>query len=355
MDSNMKVPVYIQIKNDILSDIRSGKYPEEAPLPAVNVIAQKAGVSVRTAYLAVQELIKDGVCFKRPKKGTYVGNPANLVKHPVCAVWTEYDAESPFEHPLSSIFYFGLLQGSAACNITPVLVSDDPENVIKRYERSKEFNFMGVIVLDVKKFDAAVELAKKFPDKKFFFLNYAVKNINQLPPNMTAIVNDNYVGAYKMAEHIVASKCRDVLLLSTKLHDDDNTYRNRIKGALAAFKDYSVDIPPENVVELEPSGQGKNAFLFTIKRLRAGNCPRTIFCVNDLLAEGVAQALAEEKVDDVMITGYDYLYPFISQKWKFATVKVPYTKMVTEALRLLCCEEPLRDTVIKLRPEMKLY
>lgn len=351
----MKIPVYIRIKNDILSDIKSGKYSEESPLPAVNIIAQKAGVSVRTAYLAVQELIKDGVCFKRPKKGTYVGNPANLVKHPVCVVWTEYNAESPFENPLSCIFYCGLLQGSASCNITPVLFSENPEDVIKRYEHSKEFNFMGVIVLDMKKFAAAVELAKKFPDKKFFFLNYMVKNINHLPPNMTAIVNDNYTGAYKMAEHIIASKCKDVLVLSTKLFDDDRTYRERVEGALAAFKDYSFDVPAENVIELEAVEQGKNAFLAITRRLRAGNCPRTIFCVNDLLAAGAARALAEENVDDIMITGYDHLYPYISRKWKFATMKVPYTKMVTEALRLLCSEESQHEKVIKLKPEMKIY
>ena len=100
-----KTPIYIQLKNSLMLDIKNGKYPEGTALPAVNIIAGNAGVSVRTAYLAIQELIYDGVCFKRPKKGTFVGNAANFVKHPVCAVWTQYSGESPFEYPLSSIFY----------------------------------------------------------------------------------------------------------------------------------------------------------------------------------------------------------------------------------------------------------
>ena len=348
-----KIPVYIQLKNTILSDIKSGKYPEGTALPAVNVIADNAGVSIRTAYLAVQELIKDGVCFKRPKKGTFVGASANFIKHPVCAVWTQYNSDTPLEHPLSSVFYCGLLQGSAENNITPVLICDNPESVINRYKNSAEFDCKGVIVLDSDKFDETIELANKFPEQKFFFINYVMKKLNDLPPNMFAIVNDNYHGAYKMAEYIIAHDCNDVVMLSVKLQVEDRTYHNRLKGALTAFNDYFVNINKEDIIYIERGGQVQNAFLAITKLLRSGRRPQAIFCVNDLIAEGACQALAAENVRNVMVTGYDCLFPNISKQWKFPTMQVAYSQMVMKAIQLLKSNEKITEKIIRLQPEIK--
>ena len=347
-----RLPVYIQLKNTILADIKNGKYPEGTALPAVNVIADAANVSVRTAYLAIQELINDGVCFKRPKKGTFVGNPANFIKHPVCAVWTTYSVDAPFQYPLSSIFYCGLLQGCTENNITPVLVGAYPEAVIKRYNRSKEFDLKGVLVLEPDKFSDAVELAKKFPDKKFFFVNYVMQKMDDIPPNMTAIVNDNYNGAYKMAEYLISLNCRDFIFMNTQLHFDDRTYHNRMRGALAALKEHSLKINKKDIFVLNRTGQSEQAFAIMIELLRSGRRPHAVFCVNDLIAAGVSRALAAEKITDIEVTGFDYLYPHIAEQWKFTTMRVQYSKMVLEALR--CCNSDKNvGKIIKLQPEIK--
>lgn len=350
MLSTGKVPIYIQLKKALISDIKSGKYPENSPLPAVNIIAENAGVSVRTAYLATQELIKDGICFKRPKKGTFVGNPANLVKHPVCLVWTTYNVSSPFEHPLSTIFYCGLLQGCSKYNITPVLLSDDPEAVIKRYERSREFDLKGVVVLDNDKFASAVELAKKFPGKKFFFVNYVMRNMNLLPPNMTAVVNDNYHGACRMMEHLISCGHRDFLLFSAQLAPEDRTYHNRILGALNALKAHAVTVDKKSMISLDKTSQEEKAFQAMTQLLRSGRRPQAVFCVNDLIAAGVSRALAAENITGIRVSGFDRLYPHLAEKWHFVTMQVPYSEMVMEALKGLVSPEKSHGKVIRLQP-----
>lgn len=347
-----KVPVYIRLKNEILSDIRNGKYPENSPLPAVNVIADNAGISVRTAYLAVQELVKDGVCFRRPKKGTYVGSPAELVRRAVCAVWTEYSESSPFGHPLSSVFYCGILQACGKFGITPVLVSEAPEEVIRRYDRSREFDFKGVLVLDSAKFDSTVELARKFPEKKFFFVNYVMKKINDLPPNMTAVVDDGYRGAYRMIEHLISLQCNDFVIFDVDLGPEDRTYCDRLRGAMAALRDYSVPVEAKDVLRRDRFKQEEWAFLAMTRLLRSGRRPQAVFCVNDLLAVGVCRALEAEKVTGVAVAGYDNLYPHFSEQWGFDTMQVPYSQMVIESLRLLSSDGESPERVIKLRSEL---
>ena len=346
-----KTPVYIQLKNSLMLDIKNGRYPENSSLPAVNVIADNAGVSVRTAYLAIQELIAEGICFKRPKKGTIVGKS---VKHSVCAVWANYNGESPLEYPLASVFYCGLLQGCAENNITPILIADDPETVIKRYDRSYEFDFKGVIVLDYDKFNDSIELAKKFPDKKFFFVNYVMKNLDTLPPNMIAVVNDNYHGAYRMIEHYISCGCKDFMFFSVKLDADDRTYHNRVKGALAALKDYSLDFNKKNMIITAQWSQKKDFYLAMVKVIRSGRRPQVIFCVNDVIAAAVSKVLAEENISGIKVCGYDYIFPYLSEKWGFDTVKVPYTKMVLKSLACLESDEVNFEKVIRMQPEIKI-
>ncbi|MBQ9502362.1 MAG: substrate-binding domain-containing protein [Lentisphaeria bacterium] len=340
------------MKNEILADIKSGKYPENTPLPAVNVIADSAGISVRTAYLAVQELVKDGVCFRRPKKGTFVGGPENLVRHAVCAVWTEYSEKTPFDYPLSSVFYCGILQGCGRFGITPVLVSGSPEEVIRRYDRSREFDFKGVLVLDSGKFDAAVELARKFPEKRFFFVNYVMEKINDLPPNMTAVVDDGYRGAYRMIEHLISLQCNDFVIFNVDLDPGDRTYCDRLRGALAALREYSVPVEAKDVLRRDRFKQEEWAFLAMTRLLRSGRRPQAVFCVNDLLAVGVCRALEAEKVTGVAVAGYDNLYPHFSEQWGFDTMQVPYSQMVIESLRLLSSDGESPERVIKLRSEL---
>jgi len=347
-----KIPVYIRLKNEILSDIKSGKYPENSPLPAVNVIADNAGISVRTAYLAVQELVKDGVCFRRPKKGTYVGSSADQARRAVCAVWTEFSEASPFDYPLSSVFYCGILQGCGRFGITPVLVSGSPEEVIRRYDRSGEFDFKGVLVLDSGKFDAAVELARKFPEKRFFFVNYVMEKINDLPPNMTAVVDDGYRGAYRMIEHLISLQCNDFVIFNVDLDPGDRTYCERIRGALAALRDYSVPVEAKDVIRRDRHEQDRWAFLSMTRLLRSGRRPQAVFCVNDLLAAGVCRALEAEKVTGIAVAGYDNLYPHLSEQWGFVTMQVPYSQMVIESLRLLSSDGESPERVIKLKSEL---
>jgi GntR family transcriptional regulator len=66
------VPVYLQLKDIIFNDIKNGKYTEGQQLPTVKELSAQSGVSIRTAYLALEELVKSGSCFKRPKKGIFV-------------------------------------------------------------------------------------------------------------------------------------------------------------------------------------------------------------------------------------------------------------------------------------------
>ncbi|MBP1582515.1 MAG: GntR family transcriptional regulator, partial [Victivallales bacterium] len=84
-----------QLKTAILTYIRQASLPDGTALPSVQRIAEAAQVSLRTADLALQELVADGYCFRRPKRGTFFGARAASQVKSLFGLW---EAHSPDDH-----------------------------------------------------------------------------------------------------------------------------------------------------------------------------------------------------------------------------------------------------------------
>ncbi len=79
LDKNSSDAIYVQLSNQLKNYIAKKNLEPGAMLPDIKTIARSAKVSVKTAERALDKLIKEGICFRRPKKGTFVadGNTAS--------------------------------------------------------------------------------------------------------------------------------------------------------------------------------------------------------------------------------------------------------------------------------------
>lgn len=75
LDANSSIPLYIQIREYILENIRLGNYKKRQRLPSERELSTILGVSRMTARQAVTSLIKEGILESKPGKGTYVTRP----------------------------------------------------------------------------------------------------------------------------------------------------------------------------------------------------------------------------------------------------------------------------------------
>ena len=66
------VPLYHQIQQRLLEQIRSGKLKASEPLPSIQKIAARMGVSPMTVRQAVRSLCELGVIYSRQGKGTFI-------------------------------------------------------------------------------------------------------------------------------------------------------------------------------------------------------------------------------------------------------------------------------------------
>lgn len=83
IDKQSRVPVYEQIKNQIVTLIRLGIYEPDTKLPSIRQISADVSVNVNTVKKAFAELEMSGIIYSVPGIGSFVSKDAlenNLVK-----------------------------------------------------------------------------------------------------------------------------------------------------------------------------------------------------------------------------------------------------------------------------------
>lgn len=74
LDRRSGIPLYQQIKQRLLDQIHSGELETGEPLPSIERIAARMGVSLMTVRQAVRELCEMGVLYSRQGKGTFISS-----------------------------------------------------------------------------------------------------------------------------------------------------------------------------------------------------------------------------------------------------------------------------------------
>ncbi len=72
MERKSGVPLYYQIQQRLIGQIRSGEFRPGEPLPSLQELAARLGVSQMTARQAVRALCDQGLMYSRQGKGTFV-------------------------------------------------------------------------------------------------------------------------------------------------------------------------------------------------------------------------------------------------------------------------------------------
>ncbi|MEI6580156.1 MAG: GntR family transcriptional regulator [Eubacteriales bacterium] len=76
IDGKSRVPIYEQIKNQIMEFILIGIFKPNDKLPSIRALAQDAGLNVNTVKHAFLDLENSGVIYTLPGRGSFVDENA---------------------------------------------------------------------------------------------------------------------------------------------------------------------------------------------------------------------------------------------------------------------------------------
>lgn len=343
---NISEPLFRQIYRRLLTEIVEGRRVPGEKLPGLKVLAAQFGVSTMPVNRALDELIQQGYCVRRPKQGTFVaeGEPcsAKVTSSKTIILYSENENS---EFNLVDVPFYTHIRKIAehCCQANLLILSGknartelDQQLTLRRGE------CLGVIFVTVCSLQVVLEHAQKHPLIRFVLLNYLFPAFAELaPPNLTGVFNDEFCGGYLACSYLIARGRRRFGILQYEVSDEN--YRLRIAGFQQAHADSQTVLASDYVLDvgltLPPIERGYNGIAAQLER-----DPRldAVFCVNDILAAGACKYLNARNVrSQIEIVGYDNHLPELHRVNRFATIAINTQMMSAAVIRMLT--EPYRN------------
>lgn len=76
IDYKSRLPVYEQIKNQLMTLIQIGVLKTDQQLPSIRSLSSETGVNVNTVKRAIQDLEEMGIIYSVPGRGSFVSEDA---------------------------------------------------------------------------------------------------------------------------------------------------------------------------------------------------------------------------------------------------------------------------------------
>jgi len=345
IDRKNPLPLYIQIREIIRSQIEKGERKPMEALPPEEVLCGEYGVSRITIKKALGDLKKDGYVIRIKRKGTFVSSekPREEKKQIFAAgkkviAFVVPDIEDVF---ISEI-YRGVKTVSAEGGYEIVIFSSDKdvEKESGNIELLKESDIEGAIIFPYwGRFNASQILGLKRAAFPFVLIDRFFRDIKT-----DYVIVDNFRGAYKAVKCLIDSGYKRIGHI---MGVDCTANEDRLEGYRAALSGAGIPYNPSLVREIQPFETGGNVrfepddiggYEEARALLSDKERPAAIFAGNDYIALGCYKAIKEMGLkvpDDVSVIGFDDLKFSSHLEVPLTTVKQPKYEIGKQACQIL--------------------
>lgn len=341
INENSTLPLYRQLSHELQKMIQSFQMKQDEPLPSLKTLAHAGGVSLGTMDAAITELINLGICYRRPKKGTFVGAAPTAMRsmvwqeQKVIAVYApnfEILRENMVMHPVD----LGVEEEAQKNGVGLMRITGDLTCNVEKLWNHQTLNLIGIVVLFTPNPEQLLKLARKYVDLRFALTNYKYSGLEFAPHNLCGVFNEEFAGGYVMTDYLLRKGHSKVAVISAE--STGTNYQERIDGWRAAMKDHGQE-PDDTMVEVvkhEELCDGRVIGMRGMKALLRRLQPDAVFCLNDLFAAGAYEYLRMNgQLGAIEFAGFDNYISDISRSYQFATVAVDYERMGVIAVRQL--------------------
>jgi GntR family transcriptional regulator of arabinose operon len=329
-----QTPKYLQLKQEILFWLHSGRLKPNDQMPSENEIAEQFQLSRQTVRQTLGELEQEGWLYRVQGKGTFVSNPQTQKGQAVqtIGVVTTYISDYIFPH---------IVRGAEAAlrdkGYRMLLSSTDND---KHKERESLTMMMsqplsGLIIEPTKSAESNPNL--------IYYLSLDYQKIpyimiNERYPEMDCpyIKVDDEAGGFKAAEHLIGLGHRQI---AGFFKTDDLQGVNRLRGFIRAHHQYQIPLLPGMVIDYSTEEKLIKPFQAAQVLLQQEeNRPTAFVCYNDDLAVKLLEVVRKSGLSvpgEVSIVGFDDSNLATATEVKLTTLTHPKTEMGIAAAQLL--------------------
>ena len=291
-----KRPLYQEIVDSILQQIRDGSLQPGARVPSQNELAAMFGVNAITSRRALLELEEQGVVRRIRGKGTFVTAHAGVLDrkgHIAFVLQHRPDTNNQLYNPYITAALRGSAQTAAA---------EGYEVTFYTVPAGEDFSEIG-------HFDAwllAGTLHRPSVESLFQKGKPVVTLTTYFPDLQVPVVGyDNVAGGFLAASHLIERGHKDIVIVCPP-QDPKREFGSRLRGCQLALEQHGLPVGEDMIVYTDDTTEaaGFDAALKLFKQ----RIPGAVIAATDMIALGVLRAATKVNVHvprDLSLVGYD--------------------------------------------------
>ena len=298
-------PLYKQIYEDIINQIRSGKLKVGDKLETQHELVKKYDVSLITVKKALSDLISEGILFARVGKGSFVARRPSKIDHSkrLTIAYILKDLDNPYYQNIVSSIESNLSNND--CNM--MLYSSDNRRD-REEQKIRYFIDMGVsglILGSMSHIPFTSSLINELHEKQFPFVMVSYTD----DPSICFIGTNQEKGGFIATEHLINTGYSDIGYVNGE--EGNLVGEARKRGYAKALTEYDLPVNENYLYRIKIKGKRddfKSGYDVGVEFCNRSERPHAMFIYNDLSALGFIDALAEfglKVPEDVAIIGFD--------------------------------------------------
>lgn len=329
-----QLPKYMQLKQEILSWLHTGKLKPNDRMPSENEIAEQFGMSRQTVRQTFGELEKEGWLYRMQGKGTFVSTPQTQKSRDVqtIGILTTYISDYIFPHIVR-----GAEAALRARGYRLLLSSTDNDKAKEKESLDMMLSqpLSGLIIEPTKSAEGNPNLSY-YLSLDYQHIPYLMINERYPEMNCPSLIVDDEQGGFTAAQHLIE-------LGHTRLagffKTDDLQGVNRLKGFIRAHQHYKIPLLPEFVIHYTTEEKRQKPYASALAMLGQGDVRPTAFiCYNDELAIYLLEAIRTiglQVPQDISLIGFDDSPLATATEVKLTSISHPKTELGSDAAEIL--------------------
>lgn len=301
LDRSSAVPYYVQLKQVLQSEIQNGVYAPGELIPTEAELCRRYGISRHTVRQALSELVKEGVVYRVPGKGTFVAR-----RRPRANIAT--DTISFLLAGSTDHFTLRILEGvedvatAQGWTLTFANSKDSHTEQARLIEEAVAAGTEGFIIMPVDPPGIPAGRDYLAPFVTLSRLGIPVVFVDRYYDGVDfdAVVSDNFGGMKEAVTHLAEQGHTAIGFVSTA-NFQTSSVSDRYRGYLAGLDAVGIRPTPSWVLEWKHGREQLRGYL-------QGVAPTAIVAVNDYIAAEVlvaARDLGLAVPGDLAIVGFD--------------------------------------------------
>jgi GntR family transcriptional regulator of arabinose operon len=329
-----QLPKYMQLKQEILSWLHTGKLKPNDQMPSENEIAEQFGMSRQTVRQTFGELEKEGWLYRMQGKGTFVSTPQTQKSRDVQTIGILTTSISDYIFP-------HIVRGTEAAlrarGYRLLLASTDNDKAKEKESLDMMLSqpLSGLIIEPTKSAEGNPNLSY-YLSLDYQHIPYLMINERYPEMNCPSLIVDDEEGGFTAAQHLIE-------LGHTRLagffKTDDLQGVNRLKGFIRAHQHYKIPLLPEFVIHYTTEEKRQKPYASALAMLGQGDVRPTAFiCYNDELAIHLLEAIRTiglQVPQDISLIGFDDSSLATATEVKLTSLSHPKTELGSDAAEIL--------------------